>query len=129
MALILKKGRKLRGCIDLALADSKMILDKSGVPKAFKKVEYDITHQMIEEFMLKNNEVIAKHLSDKGVPIPFRIHEEPKPDNINNFAQTLGADFSDSTISTCYYIDFIFKSHLTSFLNYKSIRFLFELGR
>ena len=98
MALILKKGRKLRGCIDLALADSKMILDKSGVPKAFKKVEYDITHQMIEEFMLKNNEVIAKHLSDKGVPIPFRIHEEPKPDNINNFvqmAQTLGADLKN----------------------------------
>ena len=87
LALILKQARKTRGCIDLALADSKMILDKSGVPKAIEKVDYDITHQMIEEFMLKNNEVIAKHLSDKEIPIPFRVHEEPKPDNISNFAQ------------------------------------------
>ena len=88
VALLLKGQRRERGCVDLALADSKMLLDKKGIPKCIEKVEYDITHQMIEEFMLKNNEVIAKHLYDKGVPIPYRIHEEPKSDNINSFIQT-----------------------------------------
>lgn len=97
MALILKEGRRKRGCIDLALADSKMILDKTGIPIQIKKIDYDITHQMIEEFMLKNNETIAKHLSDKGIVIPFRIHEEPKSDNLQSFIQmagTLGATIS-----------------------------------
>ncbi|MCH9632982.1 MAG: Ribonuclease R [Chlamydiae bacterium] len=97
LALILKKSRKARGCIDLALADSKMVLGKTGIPKAIKKVEYDITHQMIEEFMLKNNEVVARHLSQKEIPIPYRIHEEPKSDNILSFvqmAETLGASLN-----------------------------------
>lgn len=96
-ALILKQARRKRGCIDLALADSKIVLDKKGEPKYIKVIEYDITHQMIEEFMLKNNEVIAKHLSDKGISIPFRIHEEPKAENLSSFiqiAETMGFKLS-----------------------------------
>lgn len=85
LALLLKKIRRDRGCLDLALADTNVIVDKAGVPKRIEIIEYDITHQMIEEFMLKNNEVIAKYLSDKGVTIPFRIHEKPKSDNLNDF--------------------------------------------
>lgn len=97
VAFILKKARKKRGCVDLALADSKIILDKDGNPKKIVVVEYDITHQMIEEFMLKNNEVIAKHLSEKNISIPFRVHESPKSDNLKNFiqiAETMGFKLS-----------------------------------
>lgn len=97
VAFILKKARKKRGCVDLALADSKIILDKKGNPQKIVVVEYDITHQMIEEFMLKNNEVIAKHLSEKSISIPFRVHESPKSDNLKNFiqiAETMGFKLS-----------------------------------
>lgn len=97
MALILKSVRRKRGCLDLALSDTQIIVDKKGVPTGIEVVEYDITHQMIEEFMLKNNEVIAKHLSDKGYEIPYRIHEPPKSDNLRDFvqiAETMGFKLS-----------------------------------
>jgi len=32
---------------------------------------------IIEEFMIAANEAVAEHLEDLGVPILFRIHEEP----------------------------------------------------
>ncbi len=89
LALLLKNMRKVRGCVDLALADSKIELNSEGIPEKIEIVQYDITHQMIEEFMLKNNEVIAKHLGDKNISIPYRIHEPPKEDNLKNFYQTL----------------------------------------
>lgn len=87
LALILKKVRKTRGCLDLALSDSRVVIDRNGIPTGIEVEEYDITHQMIEEFMLKNNEVIAKHLSEKELQIPFRIHEPPKPDSLEDFIQ------------------------------------------
>ncbi len=99
LALILKKVRSDRGCVDLALSDAKIMVNEKGEPYEIKLIEYDITHQMIEEFMLKNNEVIAKHLSDKKIAIPFRIHEKPKSDNIQSFVQTadsMGLKLSDS---------------------------------
>lgn len=126
MALILKQKRKERGSIDLSLADSKVMLDPEGMPIEIKVIEYDITHQMIEEFMLKNNEVIAKHLSDRNVSIPFRIHEEPKADNISSFIQlveTLGVEISKTPTQKDLQalFDDIKGSHLE---NYLSIHFI-----
>lgn len=90
LALALKQMRKKRGCLDLALSDAQVKVDKNGIPTGIIVEEYDITHQMVEEFMLKNNETIAKHLSDKDIQIPFRIHEPPKSDNLNDFVQLVG---------------------------------------
>lgn len=87
VALKLKALRIKRGCIDMALDEAVVLVDDQGHPKGIEIVEYDITHQMIEEFMLKTNEVIAKHLSDKGQQIPYRIHEPPKSDNLKEFTQ------------------------------------------
>ena len=97
LALKLKSKRKARGCVDLALSDSKLMLDSKGIPEGIEVIEYDITHQMIEEFMLKNNEVIAKTLSDKKIAIPFRVHEPPKEDSLLDFmhiAESMGFKFS-----------------------------------
>ncbi|MCH9634707.1 MAG: Ribonuclease R [Chlamydiae bacterium] len=97
VACTLKALRKKRGCLDLALSDTQILVDQQGIPQGIEVIEYDITHQMIEEFMLKNNEVIAKLMSDREVSIPYRIHESPKPDNLREFVQmadTLGFKLS-----------------------------------
>lgn len=86
LALLLKEHRKKRGCIDMALSEAQVIVDSKGNPKGVEVIEYDITHQMIEEFMLKTNEVIAKHLSDRDIGLPYRVHHEPKPDQLKEFA-------------------------------------------
>lgn len=92
---LLKKQRALRGSIEFALNDVVIKVDEKGKPTGTEIIEYDITHQMIEEFMLKANEVIAKHLSDQGKGVTFRIHEEPDPSSLKDFS-TLAQAFGFS---------------------------------
>ncbi len=85
LCLILKKQRFDRGSIDFALPEAKVQIDENGMPTGIKIIKYDITHQMIEEFMLKANEIVAKHLDNKGKTLIFRIHEEPSKDSFLEF--------------------------------------------
>lgn len=100
LCLLLKKKRYQRGSIDFALPEVVLEIDDKGMPLGFKIVEYDISHQLVEEFMLKANEVVAKSLADQGKPLLYRVHEEPAPDNLEEFgilARSLGFALKDST--------------------------------
>lgn len=93
LCLLLKKKRMERGSIDFSMPDDVILVDEKGVPQKIERVEYDITHQMIEEFMLKANEITAKHLADLGKTPIYRIHEEPTPESFQDFftfARSLG---------------------------------------
>ena len=57
LCLLLKAKKKERGSIDFSLPDIVVKVNKAGEPEGVDIVEYDITHQMIEEFMLKANEI------------------------------------------------------------------------
>ena len=87
LSKLLKQKRLERGSIDFALNEAKVVVDKKGSPLRIELVEYDITHQMIEEFMLKANEIVAQHLEKKGKSLIFRIHEEPNPETFEDFYQ------------------------------------------
>ncbi len=91
LCLLLKKKRSLRGSIDFALPEAVIQVDAEGEPTGIKVVEYDISHQLVEEFMLKANEIVAKHLSDEGKPVVFRIHESPSSENFKEFCTTARA--------------------------------------
>ena len=82
---LLKKQRNNRGSIDFSLPEVVLILDKHGNPSSYKIIEYDITHQMVEEFMLKANEIVATTLQKREIPLIFRIHEEPSPESKEEF--------------------------------------------
>jgi ribonuclease R len=93
LCVLLKKKRFNRGSIDFALSEGVVRVDAKGVPLGIERVEYDITHQMIEEFMLKANELVAIHLSRQGRQLIFRVHEEPSPETFEDFysyARVLG---------------------------------------
>ncbi|NDD58903.1 MAG: VacB/RNase II family 3'-5' exoribonuclease [Chlamydiae bacterium] len=101
LCLLLKKKRYSRGSIDFALPEVVLEIDPQGMPTGFKIVEYDLSHQLVEEFMLKANEVVAKHLADQGKPLPYRIHEEPAPDSMEDFgvlARSLGFPLKDTSL-------------------------------
>ncbi len=83
---VLKKRRYERGSIEFSLPELVVLVDEKGHPKGTDYVEYDITHQLVEEFMLKANEVIARHLSKQGKNFTYRIHDEPAEENIRDFA-------------------------------------------
>ncbi|HLB53228.1 MAG TPA: ribonuclease R family protein [Chlamydiales bacterium] len=93
LCLLLKKKRFERGSIDFSMAENRVMVDEKGVPLRIERIEYDITHQMIEEFMLKANEIVAIHLSKKGRELIYRVHEAPSDESFKDFyafARSLG---------------------------------------
>ncbi len=82
---LLKEQRFTRGSIDFSLPDCFIEIAEDGEPLSIQTVEYDISHQLVEEFMLKANEVVAKHLSDSNKQAIYRVHEKPKEDSLNEF--------------------------------------------
>lgn len=82
---ILKQKRFERGSIDFAMPEDVILVDPNGVPLRMERVEYDITHQMIEEFMLKANELVATSLANKGKSLIYRVHEQPTSESYQEF--------------------------------------------
>lgn len=87
LCLLLKKKRRERGSIDFALSESVLEVDDKGMPLGMKIVEYDISHQLVEEFMLKANETVATYFAKRKAPLLFRVHEEPPGENLQDFYQ------------------------------------------
>ena len=90
---VFKKKRFDRGSIDFAMSEDVVMVDEKGVPQGLERIEYDITHQMIEEFMLKANELTAIHLAGQGKMLIYRVHEQPTEESFQDFytyARSLG---------------------------------------
>ncbi len=54
---------------------------------------HDVSHQLIEEFMLAANEAVAEQLADLGIPFLRRVHPPPDPiklEAFRDFARSLG---------------------------------------
>ena len=83
---LLKQKRYQRGSIEFSIPELVILVDEKGDPHGTDYVTYDVTHQMVEEFMLKANELVALHLSQKGKNLTYRIHEEPAEENLRDFA-------------------------------------------
>ena len=72
--------RRLRfkaGALELDFPEMKIRLDEQGRVARIEKVENDVSHQLIEEFMLLANEAVAARLLQLGRPAVHRVHEEP----------------------------------------------------
>ncbi len=82
----LKKKRYERGSLEFAIPELVILVDEKGVPTKTDNIQYDITHQLVEEFMLKANEVVATHLCNLGKNLAYRIHEEPAEENMKDFS-------------------------------------------
>ncbi len=98
LCLLLKKKRAERGSIDFSMPETVIEVDAKGQPTGLKVIEYDITHQLVEEFMLKANEVVAKTLADRGKSLVYRVHEAPSLESFEDFfalARSLGFSLSD----------------------------------
>lgn len=88
---LLKKKRYERGSIEFSIPELVIQVDKEGVPYGTDLVSYDITHQLVEEFMLKANEIVATHLTEMGKGVTYRVHDEPSEENMRDFAMLANA--------------------------------------
>lgn len=96
LAEILRKKRFKRGAIDFDFPETKVILDKDGVPIEMKPYDRNVATRIIEEFMLICNETIAEDYFWQEKPFVYRSHEDPDPEKIlaltefiNNFGYHL----------------------------------------
>jgi len=93
LARILHRNRVQRGAIDLDLPEPHIELDEKGEPTDIFAYPRLFSHRLVEEFMLQANQAVAEFLSRKKMAFPFRIHEPPPPDKIqelDQFLQSLG---------------------------------------
>ncbi len=82
--------RRLRfkaGSLDLDFPEMKIRLDERGRVSRIEKVENDVSHQLIEEFMLLANEAVAGRLMGQNVPAIYRVHEEPDERRLQEYRE------------------------------------------
>jgi ribonuclease R len=77
LARQLTARRSARGSLDFDLPESRVLLDKEGLPMDIQKTVRLESHRLIEEFMVLANESVARHLRKKRIAGLFRVHEEP----------------------------------------------------
>ena len=91
LARVLIKMRERRGAIDFNLPESVFEFDDEGRVAGVLRADRNIAHRIIEEFMLLANETVAGHLQRLRVPSLYRIHEEPQPQRVIEFAELAAA--------------------------------------
>ena len=87
LALTLIGRARERGAIDFDLPEAEMLFNDEGQVAGVVRAERNIAHRIIEEFMLLANQTVARHLEALGAPVIYRIHEEPNPARIEEFAE------------------------------------------
>ena len=96
---ILKEKRKKRGAISLGVEKMKISLDDNGKPISLDVEDRRVAEEIIEEFMIITNEVVAEHFYNLKVPFVYRVHENPDKENIDyfsEFAARFGYDLDSS---------------------------------
>ena len=87
---VLYRRRLRAGSLDLDLPEALIELSEEGRSVGVRVAARNDAHRIIEELMLAANQAVAKHLGALGVPFPYRIHEPPDPDDIDELNLFLG---------------------------------------
>src|SRR5213076_1989936 len=89
IAQLLRRSRFRAGSLDLDFPETKIRLDEQGRVARIEKVENDVSHQLIEEFMLLANEAVATRLMQQNRPAIYRVHEEPDETRLQEYREEI----------------------------------------
>jgi ribonuclease R len=87
LAMILRRRRMRRGALELFMPEAELEYDEQGRVTGAHFRKHDVSHQLIEEFMLAANEAVAGKLQDLGVAFLRRVHPAPEPAKLKAFAE------------------------------------------
>ncbi|MGC8487361.1 MAG: ribonuclease R family protein, partial [Clostridia bacterium] len=91
LADLLHRRRMERGAVDFDLPEAKVRLNPDGHVAGIDLRERGPAERLIEEFMLLANEAVATHLTEKDLPVLYRVHESPAEEKLTAFREMLGA--------------------------------------
>jgi ribonuclease R len=86
LAMILRKRRMKRGALELNMPETELEYDTHGRVTGAHFASNDVSHQVIEEFMLAANEAVAEQFDELDVPFLRRVHPPPDPNKLRAFA-------------------------------------------
>ena len=92
LAKILREKRLANGAINFDRCEVKFEIDEKGKPLSVYFKESKDANKLIEEFMLLANRTVAEHVgkvpkSKKAKVFPYRIHDLPDPEKLDNLSQ------------------------------------------
>ncbi|MEI6197872.1 MAG: ribonuclease R, partial [Verrucomicrobiota bacterium] len=87
LAQKIRRARFKAGSLELDFPEMKIRLDEQGKILRIEKNENDVSHQLIEEYMLLANEAVATRLMHLRTPAIYRIHEEPDARRLQEYRQ------------------------------------------
>ena len=95
--LVLLRRSENRGALEMEIPEAQIILDGEGRVCDIRRRSRGVSERIIEQFMLIANEAVATHLTERGVPCVYRVHEPPPEDKLDSFlemAHNMGFDTS-----------------------------------
>lgn len=87
LATLLRQRRFRRGALELNMPEIEIDLGAQGEVVGAHLASNDVSHKVIEDFMLAANEAVAEHLSEKNTAFLRRGHADPEPTKLDNFAE------------------------------------------
>ena len=87
LAQAIRRARFKAGSLALDFPENKIRLDEQGRVARIEQIENDVSHQLIEEFMLLANEAVAGRLMQLNYPALYRVHEPPEPKRLEEYRE------------------------------------------
>ena len=87
LAQRIRHARFKAGSLELDFPETKIRLDERGRILRIERTENDISHQLIEEYMLLANEAVAARLMSLNRPAIYRIHEPPDEKRLQEYRE------------------------------------------
>ena len=87
LSKVLRKQRFKSGSVDFHVPEPEIHMNSKGTVEKITKAQHNEAHELIEEFMLAANQIVARHLFNKKLPFIHRIHESPDEKKIIAFQE------------------------------------------
>jgi len=91
LAKALKKKRDSFGSINFETDEAYIVLDDAGKAKDIVIRDRGVSENIIEEFMLKANQVIAEHVFWMNLPFIYRVHDKPTEEKLHRLIKMSNA--------------------------------------
>ncbi|EFF41199.1 ribonuclease R [Mycoplasmopsis alligatoris] len=89
LSLILHKFKIKQGYIDFEINEPKILFNEDGSVKDITFYPRGFSEVLIEDFMVRANEEVAKFLNKNNFPAMYRVHEKPDEDRLLSFKNVL----------------------------------------
>ncbi|WAM01538.1 RNB domain-containing ribonuclease [Mycoplasmopsis felis] len=99
LSLILHKYKLDEGYVDFEISEPKIKLNTDGSVKEIQINERGFSEVLIEDFMVRTNETVAKYLYDQKLPVLYRVNEIPDAEKLLNLKNTLETVGINSEVS------------------------------